>query len=144
MKELATKEDDEGKILPFARLGTGGGFNGGSIVSDVWLDNLQEGTVFLAKEKGSSSFLHGCFILSGRFEKSTFLLQDTGQGSHVSMWIDPVRFCNRYSLVQVLQVLDRSTQKEGITNGSDNGSLLPGTLEGNVDASGVDQDDEGH
>lgn len=138
MKTL-TEEDD--KVLPFVRPSTGGGFGGGT-VSDVWLDNYPEGTVFLAQEKGNTNFLYPCFILSGRFEKAVFLLQDTGQGSHVSMWVNPQRFCNRYSLVQVLQVLDRPQKEEGTTDGTGNGSISTGELASNEDVAPVNPDDE--
>lgn len=148
MKENLAKQDEEeekSNILPFLRPATGGGFNGGggNIISDIWLENMDEGTVFVAKEKNTSGFLLPCFILSRKFTKAYVLMQDTGQGGHVHLWVDPRRFCNRYELVEILQVLDRPEEQETEnTDGSNQRALLTGTVEGHEVPGVIPSDDE--
>jgi hypothetical protein len=75
----------------------------GSGSNGPWLNNLDIGTVFLARRKldmtSVKDFTFGVFCLISRTEKGVRLVVGEGMRQE-PIWVDPVRFCNQMDFVE--------------------------------------------
>lgn len=69
--------------------------------SDWWLDNLEPGTIFLCKRKGSSEFMLSELCLQARTEKNMVHLITPSQ-TQPPFWADPKGFSRAFELIEIL------------------------------------------
>lgn len=103
LEKINTLEEDK-KIVDL-KLITGGKDSDGP-----WLMKLEEGTVFVIRDLGDPrNFNLGQFQLVSKTDKSVLLY--TNIGGKILTRVDPSRFCQRYSLVEILGIVRDEPQE---------------------------------
>lgn len=104
------KEDEEVKKF---RVITGGKEPPDDPNNPDWLSKLDKGTVFLVQDKlNPNDFNLGLIRLLNKTDKSATLAIKQGEAI-IEAFVNPLRFCKKYSLYEVLGVLfDQDTHTE--------------------------------
>lgn len=86
---------------------------GGKDSDGPWLMNLEQGTIFVIRDLGDPrNFNLGQFQLVSKTEKSVLLY--TNIGGKILTRVDPSRFCQRYSLVEILGIVREDEPQESL------------------------------
>lgn len=98
-----------------------------------WLSPLKVGAVFSCKKKGQAeNYVLGLLIIVFKHAK-TIILAD-GLNSQPRVPVDPVEFCKRHDLFEVIE--EGGESPEGENDGNGEGSLRPSGMEDDADAEG--------
>ena len=73
-----------------------------------WLSELEEGTVFLIRDKHTADFNLGLFHLIKKTDKSVLLF--TNVNTEIYTYVDPRRFCNKYVLHEILGKIEKEKE----------------------------------
>lgn len=65
----------------------------------TWIDELEEGTIFLVEEKNSFNFVCPQFLLLEKLEKAVRLYNYT-KGDTQTFYVSKNKFCNRFALTE--------------------------------------------
>jgi hypothetical protein len=77
-----------------------------------WLRNLEEGTVFLARQRNDKGpLLIEFFLENKKPDKACLLRQYSGQGVE-NFWVDSQRFSGIYELIEILKVFKPPQEEE--------------------------------
>lgn len=74
-----------------------------------WLSELDTGTMFLVQDKTNHDFLLGAFKLVNKTEKAVMLVNSSVPNP---VFVNPMRFCNKYSLYEVLGIHKEPEQQQ--------------------------------
>lgn len=110
-EDIDLVSEEEAKVVPLKVIQGGRPAIDGLPPVSCWLKDLEQGTVFLAKEKQYNNYILGCFEIEFKTEKSVKLFHQTVTGQEVHLWVDPVSFSNMHKLFEVLGV--RRPLKDG-------------------------------
>jgi len=102
------KEKENSRKMPELKL-----LPGGKRPSDPtnWISELDIGSMFLVKKKASMlEFQLGLFKLSEKTDKYAIIIHTSSPTE--PLFIDPIRFCSVYSLVDVLGIIAPEYPKE--------------------------------
>lgn len=98
-----------------------------------WLSPLKVGAVFSCSKKGQAeNYVLGLLIVVFKHGK-TVILSD-GLNNQPRVAVDPVEFCKRHTLFEVIE--EGGELPEGENNGNSEGSLRPGGMDDDADAEG--------
>lgn len=70
--------------------------------SICWLRDLEEGTIFLVKDKARHEYVQNQFEIVEKTNTSVKLFTMATQP--IFVWVEPFRFCNRYDFVEILAI----------------------------------------
>lgn len=110
-----SEEDDEfethEKDIKVVALQVVGGRDTGNTDDPNWLLKMEVGTIFLIKDKGNvKEFNLGQFQLIEKFEKSVLLVSSLN--GVIKTFVDPVWFCSKYQLWEILALATQQEQEE--------------------------------
>lgn len=76
-----------------------------------WLMKLPTGAVFLVQDRTSNDFHTPMFKIVDKTAKSVFLVTTAAQ-QPMSLPVNPIRFCRKYSLHELLGIISTVEEKE--------------------------------
>lgn len=78
--------------------------------NDSWLTGLEVGSIFLVQDKASLNYLQQQFRLLEKISKKSVVLFTIIDGKETVFPVSPIRFSNRYELVEVIGVLKQEEE----------------------------------
>lgn len=105
MEKISEIEREETNVLPFEKQPKLSFAGKEPPTSPNWLSELQEGSVFLIKDKTSAEYVLTKFWLAVKEESYCLLSTPTHTGM-LDVYVEPTRFCQKYSFVEELGMKD--------------------------------------
>ncbi len=101
MKKPSVLEEED-KKMPVLKVIEGGrsATAAGGPTGTNWLSELDIGCIFLCQDKTSKDYVLHQFEVVFKSKKSVRLF--TNLNSEIYLWVDPIIFCNRHILFEVL------------------------------------------
>src|SRR6202012_1992317 len=107
MKKLGDVQEAEDHIVPFQSFG-------GRKPPGNWLMAMETGTIFLCRDKNDKLDYTMPLFQHGGANGDFVLIIENVHGNMDMKWADPVRFCNRFDLAQVIATPDElKKEKDG-------------------------------
>lgn len=107
--KLETIDEEEAVKTPFVPRVITGGKGPTDTLGPNWLSSLECNTTFLIQGKKDTNFNLGQASVIYKGTKGVLLLL-TGQNKE-PVWVDPVRFCNNYSLYEIIQTAEEARKE---------------------------------
>lgn len=104
-KEIVKEDTEMDNVVNFEEARKGLADGEPPSESSTWIDDLEEGTIFLVEEKNSFNFVCPQFLLLEHWEHAVRLYNYT-KGDTQTFFVSKNKFCNRFALTEVISKVD--------------------------------------
>lgn len=80
--------------------------------NDGWLTGLEVGSIFLVQDKGTLNYIQQQFRLIEKISKKSIVLFTIVDNKEIVFPVSPIRFSNRYELVEVIGIIKEEKETE--------------------------------